>query len=276
MRARAALARRPLRRRVARHAERGRPGGLLPRQRRRHPRGARRRGGRRLVPGRAHVHRRGVRPLPRRPVPRGREAPRRGACDQRLRPLEGARRRPGAVVCRPGRRRRRPAHELHRPVAAPREGGAAVGDAGAARRAAPGLGRRRPGARLDVRRRRRLGASPAGRAGRAGRGLQRRPARPRACPTSRSPARSPGRRAATTACVYLSHYDRPQHDRRYAVATDRIAALGWRAARSLEAAVAETVDWYRDARGVVVDARPRRGEALCRLRPSSAIDGVRI
>jgi dTDP-glucose 4,6-dehydratase len=45
--------------------------------------------------------------------------------------------------------------------------------------------------------------------------------------------------------VYLSHYDRPQHDRRYAVATDRIAALGWRASRSLEAAIAETVDWYR-------------------------------
>ena len=47
-------------------------------------------------------------------------------------------------------------------------------------------------------------------------------------------------------CVYLSHYDRPQHDRRYAVATERIAALGWRASRSLEAAIAETVDWYRE------------------------------
>jgi dTDP-glucose 4,6-dehydratase len=47
-------------------------------------------------------------------------------------------------------------------------------------------------------------------------------------------------------CVYLSHYDRPQHDRRYAVATDRIAALGWRASRSLEAAIAETVAWYRE------------------------------
>jgi dTDP-glucose 4,6-dehydratase len=45
--------------------------------------------------------------------------------------------------------------------------------------------------------------------------------------------------------VYLSHYDRPQHDRRYAVATDRIAGLGWRASRSLEAAIAETVEWYR-------------------------------
>jgi dTDP-glucose 4,6-dehydratase len=45
--------------------------------------------------------------------------------------------------------------------------------------------------------------------------------------------------------VYLSHYDRPQHDRRYAVSTDRIAALGWRPSRSLEAAIAETVEWYR-------------------------------
>jgi len=45
--------------------------------------------------------------------------------------------------------------------------------------------------------------------------------------------------------VYLSHYDRPQHDRRYAVATDRIAALGWRPSRSLEAAIADTVVWYR-------------------------------
>jgi len=46
--------------------------------------------------------------------------------------------------------------------------------------------------------------------------------------------------------VYLSRYDRPQHDRRYAVATDRIAGLGWHASRSLEAAIAETVEWYRE------------------------------
>ena len=59
---------------------------------------------------------------------------------------------------------------------------------------------------------------------------------------ARAVARAAGR---DEACVYLSHYDRPQHDRRYAVANDRITALGWRAARSLEAAVAETVDWYR-------------------------------
>jgi dTDP-glucose 4,6-dehydratase len=60
---------------------------------------------------------------------------------------------------------------------------------------------------------------------------------------ARAIARAAGQNEAS---VYLSHYDRPQHDRRYAVATDRIAGLGWRASRSLEAAIAETVEWYRE------------------------------
>jgi dTDP-glucose 4,6-dehydratase len=60
---------------------------------------------------------------------------------------------------------------------------------------------------------------------------------------ARAVARAAGR---DDGCVYLSHYDRPQHDRRYAVATDRVAGLGWRASRSLEAAIAETVEWYRE------------------------------
>jgi dTDP-glucose 4,6-dehydratase len=60
---------------------------------------------------------------------------------------------------------------------------------------------------------------------------------------ARAVARAAGR---DDGCVYLSHYDRPQHDRRYAVATDRIAGLGWRASRSLEATIAETVEWYRE------------------------------
>jgi dTDP-glucose 4,6-dehydratase len=46
--------------------------------------------------------------------------------------------------------------------------------------------------------------------------------------------------------VYLSAYDRPQHDRRYAVSTERVAALGWAATRTVAEAVAETVAWYRD------------------------------
>jgi len=49
--------------------------------------------------------------------------------------------------------------------------------------------------------------------------------------------------------VYLSAYDRPQHDRRYAVSVERIGALGWRAAHGLEDAVRETVAWYRDNPG---------------------------
>jgi dTDP-glucose 4,6-dehydratase len=49
--------------------------------------------------------------------------------------------------------------------------------------------------------------------------------------------------------VYLSAYDRPQHDRRYAVSTERVAALGWAATRTVEDAVAETVAWYRDHAG---------------------------
>ena len=46
--------------------------------------------------------------------------------------------------------------------------------------------------------------------------------------------------------VYLSAYDRPQHDRRYAVSTARVAALGWAATHNVAEAVAETVAWYRD------------------------------
>jgi len=49
--------------------------------------------------------------------------------------------------------------------------------------------------------------------------------------------------------VYLSAYDRPQHDRRYAVSTERVAALGWAATRTVQDAVAETVAWYRDHAG---------------------------
>jgi dTDP-glucose 4,6-dehydratase len=55
-----------------------------------------------------------------------------------------------------------------------------------------------------------------------------------------------GAAGAADDAVYLSEYDRPQHDRRYAVSTERIRALGWRPKRTLAAAVAETVAWYRD------------------------------
>jgi dTDP-glucose 4,6-dehydratase len=39
--------------------------------------------------------------------------------------------------------------------------------------------------------------------------------------------------------------DRPGHDRRYSVNVDKVTALGWSKARTLDEALAETVDWYR-------------------------------
>jgi dTDP-glucose 4,6-dehydratase len=42
--------------------------------------------------------------------------------------------------------------------------------------------------------------------------------------------------------------DRPGHDRRYSITTDRIAALGWRPERVLDDALEMTVAWYRHNR----------------------------
>jgi dTDP-glucose 4,6-dehydratase len=42
--------------------------------------------------------------------------------------------------------------------------------------------------------------------------------------------------------------DRPGHDRRYAVDSSRIEALGWRSARAFEDGLADTVVWYRERR----------------------------
>ncbi|MFA9445125.1 dTDP-glucose 4,6-dehydratase [Egicoccus sp. AB-alg6-2] len=57
--------------------------------------------------------------------------------------------------------------------------------------------------------------------------------------------------------------DRPGHDRRYAVDTTRIRALGWKPEHDLEAALADTVAWYRANedwwRPLVDDARRGRG-----------------
>jgi dTDP-glucose 4,6-dehydratase len=40
--------------------------------------------------------------------------------------------------------------------------------------------------------------------------------------------------------------DRPGHDRRYALATDKVRALGWTPAVEFDAGLAATVEWYRD------------------------------
>jgi dTDP-glucose 4,6-dehydratase len=42
--------------------------------------------------------------------------------------------------------------------------------------------------------------------------------------------------------------DRPGHDRRYALDTTRLRGLGWSPRHTFAAALAETVDWYRDNR----------------------------
>ena len=42
--------------------------------------------------------------------------------------------------------------------------------------------------------------------------------------------------------------DRLGHDRRYSVDIAKITALGWRKQRTLDEALAETVEWYRDNR----------------------------
>jgi dTDP-glucose 4,6-dehydratase len=66
--------------------------------------------------------------------------------------------------------------------------------------------------------------------------------------------------------VYLTEYDRPQHDRRYAVDSSRLRALGWRPHVLFEDAIAHTVSWYdrnrqwwsplvREAESIYSDAR---------------------
>jgi dTDP-glucose 4,6-dehydratase len=42
--------------------------------------------------------------------------------------------------------------------------------------------------------------------------------------------------------------DRKGHDRRYSVNIDKITQLGWKRQRSLDEALAETIQWYRDNR----------------------------
>ena len=45
--------------------------------------------------------------------------------------------------------------------------------------------------------------------------------------------------------VYLTAYDRPDHDRRYAVDASKVRSLGWKPQADLEDRITETVSWYR-------------------------------
>jgi dTDP-glucose 4,6-dehydratase len=49
--------------------------------------------------------------------------------------------------------------------------------------------------------------------------------------------------------VVLTAYDRPDHDRRYAVDPSRLEGLGWRPAGDVWERFAETVEWYRREEG---------------------------
>ena len=42
--------------------------------------------------------------------------------------------------------------------------------------------------------------------------------------------------------------DRPGHDRRYALATDKLRGLGWAPQREFDRAIEETVAWYTERR----------------------------
>jgi dTDP-glucose 4,6-dehydratase len=68
--------------------------------------------------------------------------------------------------------------------------------------------------------------------------------------------------------VYLTEYDRPLHDRRYAIDASKIRALGWQPQGRLDERLAETVAWYRscedwwrpllgEAEGLYADAMER-------------------
>jgi len=46
--------------------------------------------------------------------------------------------------------------------------------------------------------------------------------------------------------VFLTRYDRPMHDRRYAIDASKARSLGWRPGADLERRLAETIAWYRD------------------------------
>jgi dTDP-glucose 4,6-dehydratase len=64
-------------------------------------------------------------------------------------------------------------------------------------------------------------------------------------PAAANPALA-GRGVARYADLRTFVPDRPGHDRRYALTTDKIrAALGWRPRRAFDDALAETVAWYR-------------------------------
>jgi dTDP-glucose 4,6-dehydratase len=62
---------------------------------------------------------------------------------------------------------------------------------------------------------------------------------------ARAIAKAAGRDADA---VYLTKYDRPNHDRRYSVDAGRVRNLGWTPTTGLTEGIQRTVDWYRTHR----------------------------
>lgn len=52
--------------------------------------------------------------------------------------------------------------------------------------------------------------------------------------------------AGSAGSTYLTAYDRPDHDVRYALNSEKIRGLGWRPRSSFTEALSETFDWYRE------------------------------
>lgn len=86
-------------------------------------------------------------------------------------------------------------------------------------------------------------------------------------------AKTVGRAAGSAdGAVYLTDYDRPDHDRRYAVDASRIRELGWNTSVDFDRGIEMTVDWYQrniewwmsllvDAESLYADADPREERA---------------
>ena len=126
----------------------------------------------------------------------------------------------------------------------PREADPADDPQRAARRPAAGLRRRPAGPQLAVRRGLRARHRPRPRTRRAGR-RSTTSAAPTKRPTSTSWGASSRSPAPTPASI--EHVtDRPGHDRRYSLSSDRIRALGWQAQVRFDQGLEQTVAWYRD------------------------------
>ena len=137
-----------------------------------------------------------------------------------------------------------PRLEQLRAVPVPREADPADGPQRDARRPAAGLRRRHAGAQLDLRR-------ATSRAASATCSSTACPARPT---TSAAPTSAPNIEVVkriielTGADESLIEYvtDRPGHDRRYSLGSDKVRALGWEPQVRFAEGLERTVDWYRD------------------------------